>query len=73
MYECMKHKIQNKVASRYLSLCMFRSLKSKTDIYAVFLKDRVIQEEGLYVYNMLNLVEKDLVSALLPCEARAGR
>jgi hypothetical protein len=33
----------------------------------------VIQDEGLYVYNMHNIVKKNLVSALDSCEARAGR
>jgi hypothetical protein len=35
--------------------------------------NRVIQEQGLYEYNMLNIVVKLLVSALHPCKAGAGR
>jgi hypothetical protein len=33
--------------------------------------DTVIQEKGLYVYNMHNIVKKHF--ALHPCEAGAGR
>jgi hypothetical protein len=38
-----------------------------------FYIDKAIQEEGLYVYNMHNIVEKHLISAFYPCEAWAGR
>jgi hypothetical protein len=34
-----------------------------------FLIDIVIQEEGLYVYNMRNIQRNILISALQPCEA----
>jgi hypothetical protein len=36
----------------------FDILKYPTDLDAVFLIDRVIQEEGLYVYNIYNIVQK---------------
>jgi hypothetical protein len=37
-----------------------------------FLIEKVIQEEGLYAYNMHDIEEKHLVSALHPCEAEVG-
>jgi hypothetical protein len=38
-----------------------------------YLLDRVIQDEGLFVYNMPNIEEKHLVSGMDPCETGAGR
>jgi hypothetical protein len=38
-----------------------------------FLIDRVIQKEGLYLYNMHNILQKHSEYALRPCEAGAGR
>jgi hypothetical protein len=38
-----------------------------------FLTDKVIQEEGLYEYNMHNIVRNTIVSTLHPCEAAAAR
>jgi hypothetical protein len=35
----------------------------------IVLIDRVIKEEGIYVFNMYNIVRNTLVSALHPCEA----
>jgi hypothetical protein len=35
--------------------------------------DKVIQEEGLNVYNVLYIAVKYLAFALHPCEAGAGR
>jgi hypothetical protein len=37
---------------------------------AVFLIDRVIQEEGYYVYNMYNIVEKDFSISIAPEQSR---
>jgi hypothetical protein len=39
----------------------------------ISLIDIVIQEEGLYVYNMHNMEEKHFVISTAPCEARVGR
>jgi hypothetical protein len=64
--------VESKVASRCPSLCMRKSLKLPNLFEAVFFTDRVIQEKGLYVYNMHNIVEKHL-SSLHPCKAGAGR
>jgi hypothetical protein len=43
-----------------------------TDFNAVFLIDIVIQEEGVYVYNMHNIAEKHFISSLTPVESRDG-
>jgi hypothetical protein len=40
---------------------------------AIFLLDRVIPEEDLYVYNMHNIVRNTLISAFHSREAGAGR
>jgi hypothetical protein len=37
-----------------------------------FLIDRVIQEEGLYVYNMQNLVSKHITNSIAPVRNRGG-
>jgi hypothetical protein len=44
-----------------------------TDFYAVFLLDKVIQEEGLYVYKIRNIVEKRLSVSITLCKSKAGR
>jgi hypothetical protein len=41
--------------------------------FHLILVDTVIEEKGLYLFNMHNIVEKHLVSALHPCEAGAVR
>jgi hypothetical protein len=47
-------------------------LKTIRILIRVFI-DRVIQEEGLYVYNIHNIAGNTLVTALHPCEAGARR
>jgi hypothetical protein len=37
-----------------------------------FLTDRVVQEEGLYVYNVDNTVKKHLSISIAPMRARDG-
>jgi hypothetical protein len=39
----------------------------------IFLIDRVIQEEGLYIYNMHNIVKKHFRISIVPCKAWASR
>jgi hypothetical protein len=50
--------VYNKAAFRCLSLCMLRSLKLPNGFWCGFLIDRVIQEKGLHVNNMHNIVKK---------------
>jgi hypothetical protein len=37
-----------------------------------FLIDRVIQEEGFYVYNMHNVVDKHFSISIVPVQSRGG-
>jgi hypothetical protein len=39
---------------------------------AVSLIDKVILEEGLYVYNMHNIVQKDFSFSIAPVQSRSG-
>jgi uncharacterized protein (UPF0371 family) len=42
------------------------------DCDAVFLIDRVIEEEGFYGYNMYITVEKHLIISIAPVRSRSG-
>jgi hypothetical protein len=43
-----------------------------TDYDAIFFINKVIQEEGLYVCNMHNIVEKHFTISIAPVRSRGG-
>jgi hypothetical protein len=51
---------------------MLKSLKLPTDFDAVFVLDRVIHKEGLYISNMFNIVEKQF-SIIIATRTKPGR
>jgi hypothetical protein len=54
-------------------VCILKSLKNTTDFDVDFLIVRMIQEEGLYVYNIVDSIAKKHFSVSIAPEAGVGR
>jgi hypothetical protein len=52
------------------ALCLLRPLKLSKDFDVVF--NRVLQQEGLFVYNMDNGVQKHFIISIAPVRSRGG-